>query len=178
VITAMEYSYKRTWDTFNDLFDREIMGPDKNRIWLEWIWRMLRVILGIIFIYASFDKIINPNQFSYALSNYKLIPDNLVNISAIFLPWAEATVGICLIAGIYEWVSVTLYNGLMLIFIAAIVISLARGLNISCGCFTSDPNAEKMTWLTLLRDASLLIPGMAAYPLLLYLRRPPFLKED
>ena len=84
----------------------------------------------------------------------------------------EATVGICLIAGIYEWVSVTLYNGLMLNFIAAIVISLARGLNISCGCFTSDPNAEKMTWLTLL------IPGMAAYPLLLYLKRPLFLKED
>ncbi len=154
------------------------MDVNKNRLWMEWLWRLLRIILGCLFIYASADKIMNPDQFAYAISNYKLLPNELVNFFALLLPWMEAVVGIFLIEGIFEWMSLTLYNGFMLIFMAAIAISLARGLNITCGCFTSDPNAEKMTWLTLLRDSSMLILGLAAYPLLFRLKRPPFFKKD
>jgi len=146
--------------------------------WMVWLWRSLRIILGVIFIYASADKIINPHQFAYAISNYKLLPGDLINFFVLFLPWVEAVVGIFLIFGLSEWVSITIFNGLMIIFMAAIAISLVRGLNISCGCFTSDPNAEKMTWLTLLRDSSIIILGLAAYPLLFRLRRPPFLKKQ
>jgi uncharacterized membrane protein YphA (DoxX/SURF4 family) len=142
--------------------------------WMVWLWRFLRVILGSVFIYASADKIINPEQFAYAISNYKLLPVELVNFVALLIPWLEAVVGIFLIVGLFEWVSLTLYNGMMIMFMIVIVISLARGLNISCGCFSSDPNAEKMTWLTLFRDSLLLLPGLGAYPLLRRLRRPPF----
>lgn len=143
--------------------------------WMIWMWRILRTILGTVLIYASVDKISRPDQFAYAISNYKLLPIDLVNFIALILPWLEAVVGIFLIVGIFEWVSVTLYNILMLVFMSAIVISLARGLNISCGCFTSDPNAEKMTWLTFFRDSLLLLPGLGSYPLLVRLKRPPFI---
>jgi len=136
------------------------------------------MILGAVFIYASVEKIIYPEQFAHAIFNYKLLPGEWVNLVALLLPWAEAVIGIFLIFGFFEWVSLTLFNFLMLIFITAIAISLARGLNISCGCFTSDPNAEKMTWLTLMRDASIIIPGLTGYLLLLYLRRPPFFKKE
>ena len=146
--------------------------------WMIWLWRILRIILGVIFLYASADKIINPHQFAYAISNYKLLPGELINFFALFLPWMEAVVGIFLIFGLFEWVSLTIFNVLMIVFMAAITISLARGLNISCGCFTSDPNAEKMTWLTLFRDSSILILSLAAYPLLFRLKRPPFLKKQ
>lgn len=142
--------------------------------WMLWLWRILRIILGSIFLYASAEKIINPEQFAYAISNYKLLPVELVNFFALFLPWLEAVIGIFLIFGIFEWASLTLYNGLMIFFMLVIVISLARGLNITCGCFSSDPNAEKMTWFTLLRDALLLLPGLGAYFLLIRLKRPPF----
>jgi uncharacterized membrane protein YphA (DoxX/SURF4 family) len=153
------------------------MSKTINPEWMEWLWKLLRVFLGVVFVYASAEKIINPEQFAYAISNYKLLPAELVSFIALVLPWLEATIGIFLIVGIFEWVSLSLYNILMVIFLAAIAISLARGLNISCGCFTSDPNAEKMTWLTLLRDSSILVLGLAAYPLLLRLRRPPFFKD-
>lgn len=133
---------------------------------MKWLWRILRTILGLVFIYASADKILYPAQFADALSNYKLLPRELVNFSALLLPWVEATTGIFLIFGLFEWVSLSIYNALMIVFMAAIAISLARGLNITCGCFTSDPNADKMTWLTLLRDSGLLVLGLAAYPLL------------
>ena len=82
-----------------------------------------------------------------------------------------------LIAGFYEWASVTAYNGLTIAFMTAIAITLARGLNPSCGCFHVDPDAGKMTWLTFLRDASFLIPGLVSYLLLFRLRRPPIFKQ-
>jgi len=150
--------------------DKEIQAPPG---WILWSWRILRIILGSIFLYASADKIINPEQFAYAISNYKLLPVELVNFFALFLPWLEAVLGIFLIFGIFEWASLTLYNGLMIFFMLVIVISLARGLNITCGCFSSDPNADKMTWFTLLRDSLLLIPGLGAYFPLIRLKRPP-----
>ena len=139
-------------------------------LWMVWLWKFLRIVFGAIFIYASADKIMHPEQFAYMISNYKILPMELINFVALFLPWLEAVVGIFLIFGLFEWVSLTLFNGLMMAFMVVIVISLVRGLNISCGCFSSDPNAEKMTWLTLFRDASFLIPGLGAYFLLVRLR--------
>lgn len=147
----------------------------KDPGWLIWLWRILRIVLGTVLIYASAEKIIRPDQFAYAISNYKLLPIGWVNFIALILPWLEAVVGIFLIVGIFEWVSLTLYNVMMIVFMFAIVISLTRGLNISCGCFTSDPNAEKMTWFTLFRDSLLLLPGLGSYPLLVRLKPPPFI---
>ena len=153
------------------------METDRNQRWLRWLWIVMRTILGGIFIYASLDKIINPEQFAHALSNYKLLPMGLVNLFALLLPWAEVTIGIFLILGLFEWVSLTLYNILMLTFMAVIALSLMRGLNISCGCFTSDPNADKITWLSMLRDSLILVLSLGSYPLLFRLRPPPFFKK-
>jgi uncharacterized membrane protein YphA (DoxX/SURF4 family) len=158
------------------VFDSTRIRPvQKTSPWMVWLWRVLRVILGSVFICASVEKIIHPEQFAYAISNYKLLPVELVNFFALLIPWLEAVVGIFLIVGLFEWVSLTLYNGMMIMFMIAIVISLSRGLNISCGCFSSDPNADKMTWLTLFRDSLLLLPGLGSYLLLRRLSRPPFL---
>ncbi len=148
-------------------------GPKQNQT-IKILWIIIRIILGVTFIYASIDKILNPEHFAYAISNYKLLPKVLVNLCALILPWLELTLGVFLIFGFYEWASLTLFNILMLIFITAISISLIRGLNIACGCFTSDPNAEKMTWMTFSRDSILFLLGLAAYLLLYRLNPPPF----
>jgi len=160
-------------------FSSKIIGNNTQRIplWMTWLWRILRIILGAVLIYASIEKIINPDQFAYAISNYKLLPTELIHFVALILPWLEVVVGLSLIAGIFEWVALTIYNVMMIIFMIAIIISLIRGFNISCGCFTLDPNAERMTWQTLLRDVFLLAPGLGAYLLLLRLKRPPFLSK-
>jgi uncharacterized membrane protein YphA (DoxX/SURF4 family) len=144
---------------------------------MEWAWRLLRLILGGIFVYASLDKILHPDRFAEAISDYKLLPRSLVNFVALVFPWVEAVGGIFLIAGIFEWASLTLINGLLIFFMIIIAITLARGLNISCGCFTSDPDVEKMNWFTFFRDSAMVIPGLAGYFLLLRLRRPPFLTK-
>jgi len=151
------------------------MGSDG---WMEWSWRLLRLGLGTVFIYAGIDKIRHPDMFSQVVYNYKLLPDIAVNLFALVLPWVEAVVGLFLILGLYEWVSLTLFNGLLIIFMGALGLSLIRGLDISCGCFSSDPTGEKVSWFTLFRDSLVLIPGLSAYFLLLRLRRPPFYKRS
>ncbi len=149
-----------------------------NSEWLERIWKIVRVALGVIFIYASVDKIVYPEQFAFNLSNYRLLPEALINSIALLLPWFEATIGVFLTFGLFEWLSLTLYNLMMTVFIIAIGISLARGLSITCGCFTSDPNAEKMTWMILFRDALMLIPGLLSYGILYRIRPLPFFKNS
>ena len=63
-----------------------------------------RLFLGIIFIYASLDKIAHPDQFARIVFNYHLLPGYLVNLVALILPVAEFVAGVCLITG-------TLYAG-------------------------------------------------------------------
>ena len=60
----------------------------------------LRIFLGGIFLWASWDKIVSPEAFTRIIGNYQLLPEALVPLVAIMLPWTEAICGICLVAGI------------------------------------------------------------------------------
>lgn len=96
---------------------------------------LFRILLSFIFIYSGVEKITDPAGFSLSISNYKLLPDFLVNISAIILPWIEFISGILLLFGISVKENSFILTALLGIFIVAVSISLARGLNIDCGCF-------------------------------------------
>ena len=116
-----------------------------------------RLILGAVFIYASFDKIIHPAAFAEAVYNYQILPDDLINLSAVVLPWAELLLGIVLIAGFWMPGAVALSTLLLTIFMGAMVFNFARGLDISCGCFSTSPLEGSMTIWTILRDAVFLL---------------------
>jgi len=96
---------------------------------------IIRIFFGFIFIFAAITKITDPEGFALAIYNYKLMPDVLINFLAIAFPWIELVAGILLIFGISVKENSAILSGLLLIFIMAIAISLARGLNIDCGCF-------------------------------------------
>ena len=81
------------------------------------------------------QKSADPEGFSHSIYNYKLMPDFLINFLAIVFPWIELVAGILLIFGISVKENSAILSGLLVIFIVAIAISLARGLNIDCGCF-------------------------------------------
>jgi hypothetical protein len=115
---------------------------------------LCRLILGIIFFYAAIEKIIDPKEFAIAIYNYQLLPDRLVNLLAVMLPWLEVFVAACLICGIYVRGAALLSSLLFLAFSSALTISLIRGLDISCGCFGK--SSDNITWLYLVRDWTLL----------------------
>ncbi|MCW8802815.1 MAG: DoxX family membrane protein [Ignavibacteriaceae bacterium] len=116
----------------------------------------IRMFLGFIFIFAAITKVTDPEAFSQAIYNYKLLPDFLINILAIALPWTELVAGLLLFFGISVKENSLIFSGLLLIFIIAIGISLARGLNIDCGCYRTI-NGSKVGLLKILENVGLLL---------------------
>jgi uncharacterized membrane protein YphA (DoxX/SURF4 family) len=114
------------------------------------------VVLGFVFIYAAVTKISDPEGFSQAINNYKLLPLFLVNIFAIILPWIELSAGVLLIFGISVQENSAIIGGLLIVFILAILISLFRGLDINCGCFGT-VNGSKVGLQKILENIGLLV---------------------
>ncbi len=113
-----------------------------------------RLILAGIFIYASLDKIAHPGAFAKAVFNYHILPDALINLTALVLPWLELFLGLCLVAGIWLPGAVLTVNGLLILFLIAFMFNLARGLDVNCGCFGSSGMGPSMSaGGYLLRDA-------------------------
>jgi len=98
----------------------------------------LRIFLGGLFIYASLHKIIHPPQFINTIANYEILPYWMINITSIILPWFELTVGFLLIVGIFVRSCAFMQSILLVLFIVAIGINIARGLDFYCGCFSED----------------------------------------
>ncbi len=109
--------------------------------------------------YASLDKLRHPDTFAEALYNYQLLPDVAINLVAIWLPWLELVSGGLLVLGLWVRGSILVLSGLMVVFLAALGINLAGGLDTHCGCFVTQ-SADPITVLTLLRDALFLLPAL------------------
>ena len=94
-----------------------------------------RIVLGVVLIYASIDKIIHPDAFAKLIGNYNVLPFGLENVVAIILPTLELIVGCCLILGIMLDGSAIITAGMMIVFIFALSQAMIRGIDVSCGCF-------------------------------------------
>ncbi|MCX7908519.1 MAG: DoxX family membrane protein [Ignavibacteria bacterium] len=103
---------------------------------VEIITVIFRLLLGLVFIYASIGKIADPTSFFKEISNYRLFPDFLSQIFAIFIPWLELIVGIFLIFGLRLRTTSFVSLVLLVSFTLLVLSAWARGLNINCGCFS------------------------------------------
>lgn len=125
------------------------------------IFLCTRLALGAVFIAASVDKILHPGDFAQIIHNYQILPDNLINIVAIALPWLEAILGVFIIAGIFLPGATALANVLLILFFSALIYNVARGLDVHCGCFsTKITGAPHTTWY-IIRDSLFLLLGIA-----------------
>lgn len=116
-----------------------------------------RLIVGFVFLVASLEKIVDPAAFALSIDNYQVLPAAAIPLLATVLPWIELLAGLALLAGVYRDGGALLAAGMMLVFIAAVTSALARGLDISCGCFTQDPAAATMGWSKLLENTGLFL---------------------
>jgi uncharacterized membrane protein YphA (DoxX/SURF4 family) len=114
-----------------------------------------RILIGGLFIYTSLPKLLRPDEFARLVAGYRILHPDMVNLVGIALPWVELMAGAFLLIGILPQSSAALIAGMLAVFMAAGVLALARGLEISCGCFLPI-GGERLTWATLLRDAALL----------------------
>lgn len=123
----------------------------------HFLYHAARIILGIIFLLACYDKILNPQEFAVAVYNVQVLPDSLVNVTAILLPWVELMLGISLLLNVWIPGAVVLGNLLLLSFFGLLVFNLARGLDVDCGCFSTSAGGAPAGYATVLRDLSFLI---------------------
>lgn len=114
-----------------------------------------RIFIGAVFMYAGALKAGDPAAFSAAIANYQILPAWAVNPTAIILPWVEIFIGITLIIGFWIEGGSLLAAALFAVFTCALAFNLARGLDISCGCFSSSP--KKINWLYFYRDLGLFL---------------------
>lgn len=97
-----------------------------------------RLLVGGVFIYASWDKLLQPDGFAQAIYHYRLVPLSLLHPLALLLPMTELVLGLGLILGVLRRGAALLAAFLTVVFLVAIGTALARGLDISCGCFHTD----------------------------------------
>jgi len=116
----------------------------------------VRLVLGIIFIYASWDKILQPEAFAKAVQNYRFLPIETVNVFALVLPWVEFICGVLLLAGLFTAGSSLVVGLLLFSFLIAVGSALVRGIDISCGCFANE-GTDRLGYWHLARDSVLFL---------------------
>ena len=113
---------------------------------------IFRLALAGVFLYAGIAKAWNPQEFGLEIARYRMVPHNLINVMAITLPWVEIAAGVLLVVGLWARAAALACTGMMVVFIAAIISALQRGLDISCGCFGDGDQAARLSQATLWRD--------------------------
>lgn len=114
------------------------MTENMDRFNLPRFLFLARFILGLVFLYASFGKIMDPKAFSENLMAYHIFDSPLaIKYVAVTLPWVEWFCGIFLILGVFVRSMAVLSSLLLLIFLLSMASALVRGLEINCGCFGS-----------------------------------------
>ncbi|MGB5485817.1 MAG: MauE/DoxX family redox-associated membrane protein [Lysobacterales bacterium] len=123
----------------------------------SWIYRIVRWVLGGIFIYSGATKLLAPQTFAVLIEAYGLVPDMLLMPVALILPALEVVAGVGLLFDIRG--SLAVIAGLLLLFIAILGYGIRMGLDVDCGCFgPEEPEAEAFHGLrlALYRDMAML----------------------
>jgi uncharacterized membrane protein YphA (DoxX/SURF4 family) len=129
----------------------------------------IRIILGVVFLYACAAKIAHPAAFAAIIADYQLLPAPLAAPTAVIFPWLEAFCGLALVCGRFEKGAALLVGLMMAVFIGITLYNGYRGLNVACGCFSLAAAKPTNIGLHILRN--LVILAAAAWVLLAPFRR-------
>lgn len=123
---------------------------------------LLRVALGALFLYAAIIKIANPSAFAGNVAAYQMLPYAGNYVVAAILPWVEAICGLLLVTGWRTRSAAALVAVMNILFIVLLLSTVARGLDIDCGCFRQ--GGEKTTaWTAIFRDIMLLVAAVFVF---------------
>jgi uncharacterized membrane protein YphA (DoxX/SURF4 family) len=105
---------------------------------------ILRMTIGIVLVWVSLGKLLDAQNFAASLDAYELLPLAAVNFTAIVLPWLELVTGLALISGIGARGAGLVATLLAAAYVVATASVVARGLDVSCGCFGE--GGHHLTW--------------------------------
>jgi uncharacterized membrane protein YphA (DoxX/SURF4 family) len=127
----------------------------------QWVCRILRLAVGGLFLWAGAVKIIDPETFAVSIQGYRLVPDAVAAGLAWFLPWLEVWCALALwrpaVLRRSAWILITL---MLVVFTAAKVSAVMRGLDISCGCTTS---TTPLNWWSVAGNVGWLVVSVSGF---------------
>jgi uncharacterized membrane protein YphA (DoxX/SURF4 family) len=141
-------------------------SPLNLRRVIIWIGRL---VLGGIFVYAGFSKLLLPNthlwpmfvlkfslsmnlaSFAQQVESYKMISPEASQAVAHILPFVEIVLGLLLLIGWRLRIWATAITVIMVGFLAVVTRAYLLHMDINCGCFGTP---EKLTGMTVVRDGA------------------------
>ncbi len=137
-------------------------------------WAVARIALGAVFVAAGALKALAPDDFAWAIYNYRLLPYPAAAALALYLPWREILCGVGVCWSRTRVGALSLLCALCLVFAGALASAWGRQLDIACGCFGSGHAGARALLLSLARAGllglvsgfllrrELAVPGAAA----------------
>ncbi|MDD2321511.1 MAG: DoxX family membrane protein [Geobacteraceae bacterium] len=101
-----------------------------------WSYRLLRIILGGIFIYSGAVKLMDVKGFARMISLYDLVPEQFLAPVAITLPAVELLAGIGILFEIPGALSAIF--AMLIMFCTILWYGILQNLDIDCGCFSTE----------------------------------------
>jgi uncharacterized membrane protein YphA (DoxX/SURF4 family) len=116
-----------------------------------------RLLLAGIFLFAAYAKLkpqinapwsvksvkISLAMFAMQVDSFQMLPPQTVSPAAHLLPFAELTLGLWLLSGIWLHFSSLITTLLLAGFFGALVRAYSLGLQINCGCFGPNEHLGK-----------------------------------
>jgi len=102
---------------------------------LDAVGTLARLGLAAVWLVSGTLKLVDPGQTYIAVQAYDVLPHGLVGPVATALPLLELVLGLLLLAGLATRFVAGAALALLVVLIAGIAQSWARGLSIDCGCF-------------------------------------------
>jgi len=139
-----------------------IATPATRCKWIVATSILLRVIIGILLVWAAIGKILDPETFGSQVAAYQIVGTRTASVLSVLIPWTEFVIGVCLVLGIVRHGAGMTAIGLFIVFLAARSIVYHRGLQVACGCGLGFGD-ETITGRALVFSAGLLLGSIVSY---------------
>ena len=121
-----------------------------------WPNRILRIIIGILFIYVGYARLQHPNLVAEHILALKILPWGLVNFFAMWMLIFEVFIGILVICGIWLRASSFILIGFCILCTFLISYALMHDLSMHCGCFVAAATGRPRNWGSLYQEGIML----------------------
>lgn len=120
-----------------------------------------RLVVGGVFVWAGLLKIVEPLEFAQDIKNYQILSQGISFFLALVLPWIEVISGALLILGLFRRASALVISGFLAAFLILILVTIARGIDIDCGCF--GPFSHKVDFTIIAIDSILCFLSLSIF---------------
>jgi uncharacterized membrane protein YphA (DoxX/SURF4 family) len=119
-------------------------------------YHLARLALALVFVYAGAVKMQDVVVFAGHVAAYQVLPYAMNYLVAATLPYVEFLAGVMLLLNVRVRPALLVIGAMTLVFMAALVSVLLRGLAIDCGCFDPGGGQDVTAGVALLRDIALM----------------------